>query len=430
MTTQFHTEREVQTGAFDNTLRLGERNWATLNSRAGFEDEKGTFPWQQFTEDESLVLQHTPHLSSQYGVDYARTTVGGQTTQLTALQATLTHRLYESLISSARVYGSDEEFSSSSQQVEGFSLSENYRKRIPWGTLTLDVGGGYSVTDDKTQPGLISILNESQTLSDTVTTFLNNPNVVAGTVVVTNTTVTITYLLGVDYSLTPRGTLTEIRRLPAGAIANGTTVLVRYQYQSGLPIKYGTRDLHGRATVELFNHLTLYVSRSSSENSVLSGANEGQLQNLEETLFGTTVRWDPASVTAEHEIYDSSITPYTSDMVSLNVASPIGETQRVGANALYRHLSYDNGGGAQTLRTVELSYQMLPKDRPSINVSAGYEWSNSAGLASEYVYARVALEYHIRGTILSLAYQVNHENDPSSKSLSQYAFFSIRRRLF
>ena len=60
-------------------------------------------------------------------------------------------------------------------------MSENYRKRIPWGTLTVDAGGGYAVTDDKTQPGLTSIVNESQTLSDTITTFLNNPNVVVST---------------------------------------------------------------------------------------------------------------------------------------------------------------------------------------------------------------------------------------------------------
>ncbi len=53
---------------------------------------------------------------------------------------------------------------------------------------------------------------------------------------------------------------------------------------------------------------------------MLSGTNMGQLQNLEETLFGAIVRWAPVTVTAEHEIYDSTLVPYISDMVSLDVA--------------------------------------------------------------------------------------------------------------
>ncbi len=48
-----------------------------------------------------------------------------------------------------------------------------------------------------------------------------------------------------DYELIPHGTLTEIQRVPTGAIPNGATVLVSYQFQSNLPIKYGTRTCTG-----------------------------------------------------------------------------------------------------------------------------------------------------------------------------------------
>jgi hypothetical protein len=429
VTTQFRTVRTVQTAAFNNTLELGDGNWATLNSRANYEDETGTFAWKQFTEDESLVLKHTDTFSTQYGIDYSQVTAGGETTELTAARASLTHRLYQSLLTTARVYGSHENSETMTEDIEGFALAENYRKRIPWGTLTADLGGGYSVTDDKTRPGLNSVVNESQTLSDTVTTFLNNPNVVVSTVVVTNTSGSITYLLNVDYLLIPHGILTQIERVPSGAIPNTTTVFVSYQYQSGLPVEYGTRELHGRVTLDLFDHLTLYVNRQSTENSLISGTNIGQIQNLEETLFGTSIRWAPATVTAEHEIYDSSLTPYVSNMVSLDIAAPLAGTQHLSANAAYRHVTF-TGDGALTLRTAGLTYQATPKDWPSVNVSAGYEWSNDQGIANEYLYGRVALEYHIRGTIFSLQFQVNNQNAPTSRELTQYAFFSIRRRLF
>ncbi len=259
----------------------------------------------------------------------------------------------------------------------------------------MDAGAGYSVTDDNTQPGLNSVVNESQTLADTVTTFLNNPNVVLSSVVVTNLSGAITYLLNVDYILIPHGILTEIQRLPTGAIPNATTVLVSYQFQSDLPIKYGTTDLHGRVTLDLFNHLTLYVNRQSTENTVLSGTNMGQLQNLEETLFGTIVRWAPATVTAEHEIYDSSLAPYISDMVSLDVAEPIGDTQRVGGNATYRHVTF-TGDGALTLRTAgadvpgdaqrlafvqrdgRIRVEQRPGDRQRIPVRAAWRWNTTS----------------------------------------------------
>ena len=332
-------------------------------------------------------------------------------------------------MSTARVYGSHQSSDLGTEDIEGAALAENYRKRIPWGTLTVDAGAGYSVTDDNTQPGLNTVVNESQTLADTITTFLNNPNVVLSSVVVRNLSGAITYLLNVDYQLIPHGILTEVQRLPTGAIPNPSTVLVSYQFQSNLPIKYGTTDLHGRVTLDLFNHLTLYVNRQSTENTVLSGTNMGQLQNLEETLFGTIVRWAPVTVTAEHEIYDNSLVPYISNMVSLDVAEPIGVTQRLGGNATYRHVTF-TGDGALTLRTLGLTYQATPKDWPSFNVTAGYEWSNDQGIANEYLFANVAVEYHIRGTILSLQYQVNNQNAPTAKELSQYAFFSIRRRLF
>jgi hypothetical protein len=429
VTSQFVTKREVQTASFNNVLLFGEGNWATLTSRAALQDEKGTFPWEALTEDELLVLKHSNSLSSQYGFDYSRTTVGTATTEATALQAGLTHQLYESLTSYGRIYGSHQDFGGPTEDIEGFSLSETYRKRIPWGTLTVEAGGGYAVTDNRTQPGVTSIVNENQTLSDGFTTFLNNPNVLASTVVVTDTTGAITYHLITDYTLIPHGTLTEIQRVPGGFIANGATVFVRYQFQNGLPIKYGTRDLHGRVTLDLFKHLSLYVSRTSLENTLLSGTDEGQLQNLEETLFGATLRWDPATLTAEHEIYDSSLSPYVSDRVSLDIATSFGETQRFGANATYRHLTF-GGEGSETLRTAGLTYQASPKNWPSFNVTAGYEWENDQGVASEYVYGRVALEYHIRGTTLSLEYQVNHTNASPTSELSQYAFFSIRRRLF
>ena len=67
--------------------------------------------------DESLLLKHTPNLSSQYGIDYSRTTVGGQETDLTALQASLTHQLYQSLTSTARVYGSYETIAGTTEET-------------------------------------------------------------------------------------------------------------------------------------------------------------------------------------------------------------------------------------------------------------------------------------------------------------------------
>ena len=106
----------------------------------------------------------------------------------------MTHQLYESLLSTARVYGSHQDSDILTEDIEGASLAENYRKRIPWGTLTVDAGAGYSVTERRDAPGLNTIVNESQTLADTVLTFLNNPNVVLSTWSSRTSPAPITYL--------------------------------------------------------------------------------------------------------------------------------------------------------------------------------------------------------------------------------------------
>jgi len=431
VTTQTATQRYVQDAEFSNILRLGDKDWATLTSRASLRDEAGSFPSDLFMVDESLLLKHAPNLSSQYGIDYSRTTVAGQETDLTALQASLTHQLYQSLTSTARVYGSYETIAGTTDETYGFSLSEDYRKKLPWGTLTVNLGGGYLITDEETQPGIVSIVRESQTLSDTSVTFLNNPNVVIGSVVVTNSAGLHTYFLNADYELIPRGILTEIRRVPTGGIANGASVLVNYQYQNDLPIEYSTRDLHGRIQLDLFDHLSLYAYRLSLPETLISGVNEGQLQSLEETLLGATIRWKPATLTGEHEIYDSTLVPYTSDRVSFDVAWPVAENQQLGANATYHHVAFQvTGQGSETLRNVGLTYQATPRKWPSINASAGYEWDSGQGLSSQYAYGRVRFDYRIRNTTFALDIEINQENDPSAKQLFEYVFFSIKRDLF
>ena len=241
-------------------------------------------------------------------------------------------------------------------------MSEDYRKKLPWGTLTVNLGGGYLITDEETQPGIVSIVRESQTLSDTIGHLSEQSQRRHRQRRRHEQRRAHTYLLNVDYELIPRGILTEIRRVPTGAIANGASVLVNYQYQNDLPIEYSTRDLHGRIQLDLFDHLSLYAYRLSLPETLISGVNEGQLQSLEETLLGATIRWKPATLTGEHEIYDSTLVPYTSDRVSLDVAWPVAENQQLGANATYRHVDFQvTGQGGETLRNVGLTYQATPK---------------------------------------------------------------------
>lgn len=419
-------ERQVHDLDLRNRLSLGEKGQSSLNSAVTFRDEAGIYPSTRLLLNEILHLRHSPSLSTDYALRYSNDKVGDQTTSVVGGRAGLTHQLYESLTTRAQLYGSRESFDGGGRDIRGGSLDLAYRKRVPHGLLFINLGFGHELTDETGRVSIRNVADEPQELNDAVIVFLDNFDVIESTIFVTNATGSVTYFRDIDYRVVPRGRLIELRRIPGGDIANRETVLVDYTYQMGAPINFSTDRFRWRVQLDLFDLISLYAGVSRTRQNLISGIDEGRLESVTDTLYGARLTYGPATLTVEHQNYDSTHSPFVSDMVSLEVRQHLNRVHTVALTAIHRHVSFAEGEEATT-RSISGSYYFSPRYGPSVEFTAGVEREDDRGFSSEYVFARLEASYRIRATEFNLTWWTRDRDDDFADDLEEYLLFSVRR---
>ena len=76
---------------------------------------------------------------------------------------------------------------------------------------------------------IISVIDESQTFNDPDPVILNEPNIILGSIVVTDITGTTVYQVNLDYTVLTFANRVELHRVPTGMISNGETVLIDFE---------------------------------------------------------------------------------------------------------------------------------------------------------------------------------------------------------
>lgn len=424
--TRFDSRRKSQNVALANQLRLDSTGGNTLNTRLGYRQESGEISATRFAAEERLHLTHTKQLTSDYSVRYSEDTIGPSHIQLTGEQIGLSHQLFDSLFTNLEGHASQETADSSTRDIQGASVNFNYRKKIPYGMLLLNAGYGSERTDETGASTVRPVLDESHVLLDTTTTFLGNVGIILSSVVVRDTTKTITYLVNIDYRLLSTGGLVEIRRIPTGAIADGATVLVNYSFNTGNPISFVTRNWNWRTELDLFEHFAVYAGVRDTRQTLLKGIDTGRLQNLHDTLYGARVHWGPLTATGEHEIYDSTLTPYTSDRATVDCNLRLTDAQTLVASASWRHVVYGTGGQSH-YRNVSASYRLTPRHGPSLSLSAGHEVQDDRGFAGTFNYANAEASYRFRAVEFGASIRLNDRDDNFARERSSSILFTIKR---
>ena len=169
----------------------------------------------------------------------------------------------------------------------GVRGSVNYDGEIPWGTFYAGFGATYDVSDQSSEQGLISVVDESITLTGSSAVTLLYDFVVHSTVVVQNQDKTQTYVENTDYQLISVGYTTQIQRIISGNIPDGDTVLVSYSYQTGGTVKYATEGYNYNVGVTLFKHVNAYARYSESTPELKEGNTTVPLNSIKNTVVGT-----------------------------------------------------------------------------------------------------------------------------------------------
>ncbi len=349
---------------------------------------QGYYPEDQYYLDQRLDLHHSPTLSSFYRGSYTSDTTADQSNQTIEGEAGVTQKFYQSLDATLRVLGNDNEYTGGQQQYAGIYTDLNYRKHTPLGLLTSTLTAGYEDHQDSADSGIRQITNESVTLNGIVPVVLRNPNVLGGTVVVTNASHSITYVEGIDYLLQPFGTFTQIVRLAGGTINDGQTVLVSYTVTGSTNAQYAREILDWNVRLDLsVLPVSLYSIYQVQDDSLESGTDPGYLDQHQSITVGVEVRpIRPLRLSAEQQWNTQVLFPsYSAYRFRALYNEVFSRNVSVTATAYYENLSYSDGAafglgpGQDFLETYSANANLNLKLSNSLLVRLETDYYHQAG---------------------------------------------------
>ena len=433
------------TGSY-NFLSLNDAELFGKNDRFGLnsgftynQTDSSDSPYDSLTLSEDLSVQHTPTLMSVYDYTLSDYSSGPVETLGHFGRASLRHQLYQSLSSVVDVHGDTMNTTApggeSGLDRYGVGLSESYTKRL---TDLHRLNLGDSVRFDKSQQnspaGVLSILAEHHTFGDETEIELVRPNVIVGSVKLTDPSTKTHPMEGTDYIVRydKYGLKTVIERvLTSKEILKTTDYVVEYQVLSGGSGSYDTLNNQFYFRVDLFEHLLgLYTRITTIDN-----LNKGRVANLEDSTvkqFGADLSWHRLGLGAEYENRDSTFvtsdsvntyerygfspTPDSSLTVDLRqrwATFPVTRTQLV-----HRSL--------QTYNYV-LRYTLRPVYYLDWSVEGGMLMESGTTVDQQLATARTELSLNLRKLRFMVGYRYNNEDLRGEMRERHFGYIQCRR---
>jgi len=293
------------------SLDFGEELNRRWDSRLGYFTRSGIADTAFWTAEESLRVDHTEQLRTDYRYLFVRSeTDGGANTMHTGL-ANLQHRLYESLTTTAGLDAVRQIFPQGERDSYRGRLGWVYTKRLPLGgRLTAGLGGSLQYEDDEFKATEASVSQETHTAGTPVALPmpLDNLLVVTSSVVVTKTALgplpvgcippagpPVPLVLGTDYTLQTVGEITQIVPVPcAGAtvgINPGDTIAVDYRFSVSPSRSFTTEAWHANLSVD-YRWIRVFFSHEQSDQSLISGQDGRFLSDQRSDTVGAELRYD------------------------------------------------------------------------------------------------------------------------------------------
>jgi len=290
------------------------RHW---NSRLRWFKRSGLVESQIWTVDESLRIDHTDRLRTDYRYLLLRTEgPAGANTTHTAL-ASLRHRLYESLTTVAGLKAVRQNLPRGEKDDYRGRSDLTYTKALPLGgRLTAVAGGSLQYEDDRFQTTETSVTQESHTAATPVAlpialdnTFVSGPSVVVVKVAfgpipagcVTPPGPPTPLVLGQDYTLRTANDVTEIVPIPCAGVTPGInpgdTLAVDYRFTVAPSLTFSTTSWHANLGVD-YRWIRVFGSHEQSNQSLIAGRDGRFLNDQQSDTAGAELRYDGARVRA------------------------------------------------------------------------------------------------------------------------------------
>ncbi len=174
----------------------------------------------------------------------------------------------------------------------GADASAQYTKRTSFGIGAAGYAVRYEQRDQTAALAQVQVVGERVTLIGTTPVTLARTRVIAGSIAVSNTARTQTYVEGVDYVATVVGIETRIQRTVGSNIFDGQEVLIDYTYDAGGTFANTQLDQTVNLNWTLPRYGSAYFRYFDAAPRLTSGTPTAPLNSVHSTLVG--VRMDLA----------------------------------------------------------------------------------------------------------------------------------------
>ena len=369
-----------------HNLDFGPESEHNLRSTLMYYSETGDFPIDRLRFDEALRLRHTPRFETLYDYDFDWQQTPDADQMFHRGSAGFRHRLFESLVTSFDAGGSYLTVDPASfTSTQAFAhLNFDYTKKVPFGRLSAGLFGALTWQDDSESGAGFLITDESYLIGSSGIIILNRRNVDPATIHVTDSTGLITYVEGIDYTVTVLGDRIEIRRVLGGDISSGDTVLVDYFVT---PEPANTTDTVAVGSTARYDFdegwltgLGVYVRYFHQDQDRRSDGPEVLIPaNVDDLTFGTDYRIGYLTLAAERQVRDSTLSPFNATRFDARYALPLGLGSALTLNATYDEIDRIEEDLRTTIMTAGGRWSQRWTDQLNMNLAAIWRHEEDTG---------------------------------------------------
>ncbi len=416
--------------------RFGDREQFRLNANTSFTRRDTSFEnSDQLIAGATLSAEHRDNLRSYYDVNFNRFDSGDFLSDAYVGSASITHQFYESLISSAAVRASDVE--TSTEGMEGYSrrygggISEAYRKRIGLEHYVRITESLFLDHTDQQATGMVrnelhtfSIAGEAGAPPNSV--FLNQPQVIESTIVVSDVANTYVFLRGFDYRVFQLGSRTVLERLPGTAMP--PSVRVDYQTQPTPAGSYQTLTEGFQIRFDLWKNLVGIFGRINL--SLNNAPRELRVLDYQSYTLGADVTWRRFRAGAEYEIYNSSESDYRTVRLFQSLALRTDEFSSLSFDFNESWVDYVQLQRREQDYRAITRYHRALTHHLGIDSEAGVAYRAGRGVDEVLAVFRPALRYSVGQMFVDAGYNLEYNLFLNQEERFRNLFFVRVRRVF
>ncbi|MGB2818034.1 MAG: hypothetical protein WBC37_12505 [Burkholderiaceae bacterium] len=446
------TTSRTQRADLDTTLAFGESKLASLTNTISYymidftSDQVTLADNSLFRFDLNYRAQPTDLLQTRLRYQFDATDQTGQggpatefSGRLNAFNAGATWQATPDLALTADALASINRSTAFDSDLSGVNASVNYRHALAVGEIVTNYSTVWFRRDQVAKEPVASIVGERLVLAGLAWYPLRRTQVIAGTVVVRNSTRTQTYVEGLDYILRVIGLTTEIQRLAAGAILDGQEVLVDYSVETGGTFAVTEWDNTIDLAWRYKQAFSVYGRYSDTSPRLTSGTPTAPLNPANEVMVGARadVPFDffgelmTAGGLAEWTDRREVISPATRMLYEAYVESTVPLIARSGLRfgARQQRIEYELTPLQDvTQRTFTLRFWSRFRGGLTVYLDAmSNKDSGSPQVAREYRQASARAQWRIRQLLMSLRFDATKQVQADADHTHTRTQFDVRR---